>query len=288
MRIRKSEFAGDILLSFVALVACVVVVYPLIYTASVSLSASAEIAANDVTFFPRSFTTVAYDRVLHMRKVTLGFKNSVVYTTVGTCINILLTTSLGYAISRRELVGRKFFTILLTIPLFISGGIVPTFMVIKMLGMIDTMWAVILPFAVLSYYLIIVKSFYESIPDSIIESAKIDGANDISIFWRIIIPMSTTIIATIGLFYAIYNWNNFRNPLFYLNDNDKFPLVIVLKNMLVSTEMISYTQKSGEEIVSLEAMQSATIVISVIPILIVYPFVQKYFKQGVTMGSVKG
>ncbi len=162
-------------------------------------------------------------------------------------------------------------------------------MVIKWFGMIDTMWAVIMPFAVLSYYLIIVKSFYQGIPDSIIESAKIDGANDIKTFLRIILPMSTTIIATIGLFYAIYNWNNFQNPLFYLNDADKYPLVLVLKNMLVTTEMFADPETvKGEEIVSLEAMQSAVIVISIVPILMVFPFVQKYFKKGITMGSVKG
>ena len=289
MRITRNELIGNIALSLMAVLISLCLLYPFVYIASVSLSSSADISANRVTFFPRNITFGAYKQVIHMRDVVAGFKNSVRYTLVGTVINIILTTSLGYAISRRELVGRKFFTVFLTLPLFISGGIVPTYMVVKLLGLIDTMWAVILPFAVLSYYLIIVKAFYQGIPDSIIESAKIDGANDISIYFRIILPMSTTIIATIGLFYAIHNWNIFREALFFLHHNEKFPLALVLKNMLVTTEMYSdMGTRPGEELVSLEAVQSAVIIISIIPILFIYPFVQRYFKRGIALGSVKG
>jgi putative aldouronate transport system permease protein len=288
---KESNFDKGIntLFSVIGIMVCMIVVYPLIYTTAVSLSSSSQILSNNVFLYPKEFTLSAYIKVFNMVNIQRGLKNSIIYTVVGTCINVVLTTALAYSLSRRHMIARKFLTVFLIIPLFINGGVVPTYLIIKWLDFTDTMWAVIMPFAILSYYLIIVKTFYEDIPDSIIESAQIEGENDIDIYIKIIIPMSVTIIATISLFYAISNWNNFSNALYYLNNSKKYPLSIVLKNMLVSTEMLSDTRETvNGELVLFEAVQSATIIIYVLPILLVYPFVQKYFKEGITMGSVKG
>ena len=177
---------------------------------------------------------------------------------------------------------------MVSIPLFFNGGMIPTYMVIYKLGMRDTLWAIILPWAILSFYLILFKSFFEEIPEEIIESASIDGANDILIFIRIILPMSTTIVASIGLFYAIDNWNNFTNALLYIYNPEKYPLSLVLRNLLVAESEIAQANDSSKEFVVREAIQSATIIISMIPIMLLYPFLQKYFTKGIMLGAVKG
>lgn len=274
--------------ALLAITACALTLYPIMYILAVSFSSSAEIMKNNITLLPKGFTLAAYAKVLHMENVRNGIVNSILYTIAGTLLNLILTTALAYALSRRKLIGRKFLMILVTIPLFFSGGMIPTYIVIFELGMKDSIWAVILPWAVLSFYLILMKAFFEEIPDEIIESAAIDGANDFFVFVRIILPMSTTIIASIGLFYAIDNWNNFTNALLYLYKPEKFPLSLVLRNLLVAEGEMAQSNNSAEEFVAREAIQSATIILSMIPIMLVYPFLQKYFTQGIAMGALKG
>ena len=277
-----------VFLAFVAVFTAVVTLYPIIYIFSVSISDSSEIVRNTIVLLPKSPTLAAYEKVWSMANVRRSLFNSILYTSVGTVINLILTSSLAYAVSRKQLVGKKIFMMMITIPLFFSGGMIPTYMVIYGLGLKDSIWSVILPWAILSFYLLLFKTFYEDIPDEIMESASIDGANDIVIFFRIVIPMSTTIMASVGLFYAIDNWNNFTNALLYLYDPDKFPLALVLRNYLVAEGETSQSNATQENFVVREAIQSAMIIISLIPIMMVYPFLQKYFTKGVMLGAVKG
>ena len=277
-----------VFLALVAVFTAVVTLYPIIYIFSVSISDSSEIVRNTIVLLPKSPTLAAYEKVWSMANVRRSLFNSILYTSVGTVINLILTSSLAYAVSRKQLVGKKIFMMMITIPLFFSGGMIPTYMVIYGLGLKDSIWSVILPWAILSFYLLLFKTFYEDIPDEIMESASIDGANDIVIFFRIVIPMSTTIMASVGLFYAIDNWNNFTNALLYLYDPDKFPLALVLRNYLVAEGETSQSNATQENFVVREAIQSAMIIISLIPIMMVYPFLQKYFTKGVMLGAVKG
>ena len=277
-----------VFLAFVAVFTAVVTLYPIIYIFSVSISDSSEIVRNTIVLLPKSPTLAAYEKVWSMANVRRSLFNSILYTSVGTVINLILTSSLAYAVSRKQLVGKKIFMMMITIPLFFNGGMIPTYMVIYGLGLKDSIWSVILPWAILSFYLLLFKTFYEDIPDEIMESASIDGANDIVIFFRIVIPMSTTIMASVGLFYAIDNWNNFTNALLYLYDPDKFPLALVLRNYLVAEGETSQSNATQENFVVREAIQSAMIIISLIPIMMVYPFLQKYFTKGVMLGAVKG
>lgn len=285
---KLAERLIDWTFAVVAIATILLTLYPIVYILAVSLSSSAEIVKNNITFLPKDFTLSAYTKVLNMDHVRNGIMNSIFYTTVGTFINLVLTTALAYALSRKRLIGKKLFMIIVTIPLFFNGGMIPTYMVIFKLGMKDSIWAVILPWAVLSFYLILIKAFFEDIPEEIMESASIDGANDFMIFVRIVLPMSTTIIASVGLFYAIDNWNNFTNAMLYLYKPEKYPLSLVLRNLLVAEGEIAQSNNSAEEFVTREAIQSATIIISLIPIMLVYPFLQKYFAKGIAMGALKG
>lgn len=288
---KKSKLSEKIIemgIILVAVLTCIFTLYPIIYILSVSLSDSSEILRNNIVFLPKNVTFAAFKKVLGMENVRRGIFNSIIYTVLGTAINLLLTSTMAYALSRKRLVGKKIYMMMVTIPLFFTGGMIPTYMVVYGLGMKNTIYSVILPWAVLSFYLILFKSFFEDIPEEIIESASIDGANDIMIFARIILPMSTTIVASIGLFYAIDNWNNFTNAMLYLYDPEKYPLSLVLRNLLVAENEMSQANDTSQEFVAREAIQSATIIISMIPIMILYPFLQKYFTKGVMLGAVKG
>lgn len=288
---KKSGFGDkifEVLLLLVAVFTITITLYPIIYIFSVSISDSAEVVRNNIVLLPKNPTLAAFRKVWGMDNVRRGLANSIMYTVVGTAINLVLTSSLAYAVSRKRLVCRKLFMIMISIPLFFNGGMIPTYMVIYNLGLKDSIWAVILPWAVLSFYLILFKTFFEDIPDEIMESATIDGANDITIFFRIVLPMSTTIMASIGLFYAIDNWNNFSNALLYLYDSDKYPLSLVLRNYLVAENETAQSNTGQSEFVAREAVQSAMIIISLIPIMTLYPFLQKYFAKGVMLGAIKG
>jgi putative aldouronate transport system permease protein len=288
MKRRGSDIAFDTVNIIICLAACAAILYPFLYILSVSLSDSVWITRNAVTFYPLGLNLEAFKRILAMEKIRTSFLNSIFYAGFGTMLNLVLTTMLAFPLSRKHLVGRKFFVGMIVIPLFFSGGIIPTYMVVHYLGIKNTLWSIVLPWAILSYYLILVKTFFEGIPEEILESASIDGSNDLRTYLNIVLPLSATIIATVGLFYAVDNWNNFSNALFYLYDQRKYPLSLVLKEMLVTMEGSQNTISTNEKLVVVEAIQSAVIVISVLPLMLIYPFVHKYFRKGITLGALKG
>lgn len=275
---------------FIVLLVCVLIIYPFLNILAVSLSDSSEIIKNVITIFPRKINLLAYEKILvEMSIIRNGLKNSILYTASGTALSLVLTASCAYGLSRKSIVGKRLFLAIVSIPLFFEGGIVPLYILVDKLEMIDTIFAVILPYAILSYNLIIMRSFFQKLPDEIIESSAIEGATAIDTFLKVALPMSGNVLLTIGLFYALYYWNSFQFPLFFLYDRDMFPLSIILKELLVTSNSISHDNISrAENAVHMRAIQSATIIISVIPIMVFYPFIQKLFARGIMVGALKG
>ena len=220
-------------------------------------------------------------------KVPRAFMNSVLYTVVGTAINLAMTALMAYPLSKPNLVGRGVFMKLIIFTLLFNGGTIPTYLVVQSLGLIDSMWSLVLPNAIWTMELFIQVSFYRSLPSSLFESAKLDGASELTILLRIVLPLSKASLASIALFYFMGHWNSYFLPLIYLSSGEKFPLQLVLKDMLISdSTMVSGLVESAA--LTPAAVKNATIFVTMVPVMLVYPFAQKYFVKGVMIGSIKG
>ncbi len=277
----------DIINGIFMILVGLVMLYPVVYIVAVSFSDTIYIVQNKITFYPKGFNIDAYKMILENDRIPRAYLNTLLYTSAGTFVNLLMTSLGAYPLSKPNLFGRKFFVTAIVITMFFSGGMIPTYIVVQKLGLIDSIWAIILPNAIWTMELLILKSFYESISPSLYEAAIIDGASEYRILFQIIIPLSKAALASIALFYFMGHWNSFFVPLIYLNDSDKFPLQIVLREMLIDeTAKDSNTMKQAQ--LTPEAMKNATIFLSMVPVLMVYPFAQKYFTKGVMLGSVKG
>ncbi|MDD9269081.1 carbohydrate ABC transporter permease [Paenibacillus sp. GCM10023248] len=271
------------------LLSCVAVatLYPVLYILAVSLSDTSAVIQGKVFLFPKGLNFDAYKEVLKNDKIPRAYLNSVYYTALGTFINLLFTAVAAYPLSQRTFFGRKWFMLMIVITMFFNAGIIPTYMVVQQLGLLDTVWALVLPNAIWTMELIILKSFYENMSTQIREAALIDGASDYRILFSIVIPLSKPALASIGLFYFMGHWNSFFLPMIYLSDKDMYPLQVVLRDMLI------YNAENDAGLVDRaalapQAMKNATIVLSMIPVLLMYPFAQKYFAKGVMLGSEKG
>lgn len=263
---------------------CLTMIYPLWYILMFSFSSE----ANFRSFYllPEGFTLDVYAKVFEDGRVFTGFRNSVVIVAIGTAISMTLTVFAAFPISRRSMFGRKAVTTFIVFTMIFNGGIIPTYLVVRAYGMVNTLWALMLPQAVIVYNLLIMRSFFANIPDSLIESAHIDGYNDIGILFRIVLPLSKAVLAAVGLFYAVFIWNGFLPGLIYINDADKLPLQTVLYNIVKAQQATD----AGSNVLAMlpESIKMATAFLTVLPILLVYPFLQKHFVKGVLLGSVKG
>ena len=291
------ERAADPMFNVVAigilLVGIVAILYPLYFIVIASVSEPNEILNGNVWLWPRGFTLEGYQRIFSEASIMRGFANSVLYTVVGTAISVATILGAGYALSRRDLFGRTFFTFLFILTMFIDGGLIARYLVVRELGMLDTIWAVVLPGAVGVWNLIIARSFFEgNIPEELREAAQLDGANDFRFFFQIALPLSKPLIFLMIMIHLVANWNSFFDALIFLNDENKYPLQLVLRNVLIQSTVTdaggagaldSYAaaQRLGELI------KYGMIVISTIPLLIVLPFMQKHFTQGALLGAVK-
>ncbi len=272
-----------------------VTVVPVLHIAAYSLSSRAA-QATGISVYPRDIDLSAYHIVFKAGTVMNAMFRSLLYASTGTAINVVVTGMMAFALSRSRLTFRNFYMIVAVIPMFFSGGLIPTFILVKQLGMVNTIFAMILPNAVLTWNLIILRTFFISIPVELDESAHIDGAHDITIFFRIIIPVAQAGVATIAIFYAVSHWNSWFNALIYLWKPEKYPLQLVLRNIVIEGEMEREFSTMGD-MASLEqqfqrptdeAIKYATICISIVPMLLLYPFVQRYFVRGIMIGSIKG
>lgn len=268
-----------------------VTLYPLYNIAITSISSGQAVMQGQVKFWPVGVNLLSYKMIFDDPNILPAYKNTIVYTVVGTAINLTMTMMCAYPLSRRYFFGRGFFTVYIVITMFFSGGMIPLYLVVQNLGMIDTIWALVLPAAISSYNMIIMRTFFSNIPESLFESAYIDGANDLQIFVSIAIPLSLPIIATMVLFYAVGHWNSFFSALLYINTKSKLPVQIILRNLVISGELANQNSSLGasSDFVAIDlTFKYSVIMLTTLPILMVYPFVQKYFVKGVMIGSLKG
>ncbi len=277
----------DILNGFFLILISAIMLYPVVYIVSISFSDTIHIVQNRITFYPRGFNVDAYKMILADPRIPRAYLNTVFYTAVGTTVNLFMTAIAAYPLSKKGLFGRKFFLTAIVVTMFFNGGMIPSYIIVQKLGLIDTFWALVIPNAIWTMELLILKSFYESISPSLYEAAFIDGASEYRILFSIIIPTSKAALASIALFYFMGHWNSFFLPLIYLNDSKKFPLQIVLRDMLIF-DTAKESNLIEQAKMTPEAMKNATIFLSMVPVLVVYPFAQKYFAKGVMLGSVKG
>ncbi|WP_284646439.1 carbohydrate ABC transporter permease [Paenibacillus silviterrae] len=274
----------------IMLLVIVVTLYPFVYMLAVSLSEDIYVLKGEVTLWPKGFNLKMYELVFQDPKIWLAYKNTLIYVVLGTAVALIITAMGGYALSRKDMKFHKSMTLLIVFTMFFSGGMIPTFLVVRSLGLIDTIWGMVLPGAVNTWNLIIMRTFFSGMPKEVEESGRLDGLNDIGIFFRLVLPLSKAVIATIALFYAVGLWNNFMFPLLYLRDPNLFPLQVLLRNLVLAGNVASgdVTRIGGDSLIVEDSLKFATIMVSTLPILLVYPFIQKYFVKGVMIGAVKG
>jgi len=267
-------------------------IYPLINILAVSLSSNEAITRNEVNLWPVGFNVEAYKIVLSDPRIWLAYKNTIVYCIFSVIVHQLMATLVAYPLSKKRLSGRGIFTFILTFTTLFKAGLIPTYLVVRSTGLINTMWALIIPGAIPVWNVIILRTYFQnSIPNELEEAAVIDGAGNFKILMKIFIPLSMPIYAAFTLFFAVGMWNNFFSALIYLNDRNKFPLQVVLRDIIISgssTVASAFKSTFGEETIVSESLKSATIILVVAPIIMVYPALQKYFIKGMFLGSVKG
>ncbi len=286
--------AFDIGVYIISAIILVLVLYPLIFVVSASFSDPAKVMSGEMWLFPVDFTLDAYVEIFKNDAIWNGYRNTIIYTTLGTAVNILLTTLAAYPLSRKDLPGRNILMFLITFTMFFHGGMIPTFLVVQGLGMVDTIWAMIIPNAIATYNLIVMRTYFQtSIPWELQEAAMIDGCSNTKMLLKIILPLSKPIIAVMVLFYAVGHWNAFFNALIYLRNDELYPLQLILREILLVSSM-GGTEDAGsqfgmdDKLLLGESIKYALIIVASIPVLIMYPFVQKHFVKGVMIGSIKG
>jgi putative aldouronate transport system permease protein len=272
-------------LSFMVLIT----VYPFIYMTSVSFSDKLSVMRNEVILFPKGFNIESYKMVFREKRIATAYYNTLIYVILGTAISMILTTIGAYGLSKsKRLIGFKFFNIVIVITMFFGGGMIPKYLVVKSLGLLDTIWAVVLPSSVSAWNLIVMRTFFVGFPEEIEQSGWLDGLNDFGILFYLVIPTSSAILATMSLFHAVGYWNSFMEPFLYLNTESKYPLQVILRSIIIQGSSLDNEYASGDSPLYEDSLKFATIIVSVIPIIAVYPFLQKYFVKGVMIGSIKG
>ncbi|MGM7719185.1 carbohydrate ABC transporter permease [Metabacillus sp. Hm71] len=263
--------------------------YPFLNVIAQSFSSEAYINAGKVNLLPKGFNIETYKTVAEDKMFWINYKNTVVYTVVGTVISMFLTTIFAYALSKKRLVGRRFLTLFAVFTMFFNGGLIPNYVLINSLGFDNTMWAIVIPGAISIYNMLIMKSFFENMPEELEEAASIDGLNTYGILVKIILPLSKAVLATMVLFYAVGHWNSWFPAFLYLDQKELFPVTIYLRNLIAGvTGGTSAGATSADNLTQISSnIKSVTMVLTILPILTVYPFVQKYFVSGVMLGSVK-
>lgn len=279
---------------FVMALFMIIVLYPLIFVLSSSFSSGAAVSAGRVLLWPVDFSTVGYQIVFAYKAVFVGYANTFYYTIVGTVFNIFMTTLAAYPLSRKNYQGRSLCMTLFTITMFLNGGMIPRYLQIVNLGLINTRASLIIPGALTVHNMIIMRTFFRnSIPGDLLEAAVLDGCSDIRYLLQIVLPLSKAVISVLVLYYAVGHWNAYFNAMLYIRDENKFPLQMILRTILIASSSTDLTQISGSEAQSAvqsasETMRYALIVVSTAPILTIYPFIQKHFAKGVMVGSLKG
>jgi putative aldouronate transport system permease protein len=280
----------DGLIYFILILVSLITLLPFVHVVAGSFTTTAEIARKGFVLIPTVWDFTAYRYIFSTDMIIRGLVNSIGVTAVGTFFSMFVTGLMAYGVSRRDLDGRSYIMFFVVFTMLFSGGLIPTFIVVKELGLIDSYLSLIIPFAVNAFNMIILKNFFQNLPEGLEESAKIDGCNDFGILFRIVLPLSMPAIATISLFYAVTYWNTYLPAILYLNDTDKWPVQIILRQIVIVSSGLSFDSEGFEDAAPppSQAVKMAAIVVATLPILMVYPFLQKHFAKGALLGSIKG
>ncbi len=285
-RFTLSDRGFDLINTIFLLIILVLIVYPLIFVLSASISDPQAVSSGKMWLWPVDITFKGYERVFANDAIWLGYRNTIIYTVVGTAIHLFVLLPCAYALSRKELMAKKLILWFVLFTMLFNGGLIPTYLVVKSMGMLDTMWAIIIPNVVGAWSILVARAFFQqSIPDQLVEASKIDGASDFYIFIRMVLPLSLPIIAVMALFHAVNLWNQYFNALIYLSDRDKYPLQLILREILVVNQMqLNDPGGSAESLVdqvkTAGLIKYAVIIVSSLPLLLIYPFVQRFFCSG--------
>ena len=293
---RKFTFV-DIILYIIIFIVNITMIYPVLLTIFKSFSSAEAVLSGAVKWYPVGFNTEAYALVFKERLLVRSYANTVLYSAIYAIMFLTLTTIAGYALSIKEFRYRNFVTILFVIPMYFGGGMIPSYLLIRNLGLLNTIWAITLPGALGGYNIFVFRAFYQNIPSSMRESAVIDGAGDGRILYKIIVPLSKPLYATFALFSIVGMWNSFFGPLIYFTSPDKMPIQVLLRRLLIQEDMSMLRSEAARQMaqatylqkrVTPESMKCAAIIVTIVPILLLYPFIQKYFVKGVMIGAIKG
>jgi putative aldouronate transport system permease protein len=293
---RVKESVGDrVFLGFIylfLLILLALILFPLLYIVSSSFSSPLAVSSGQVVLWPVDFSTRGYEVALSNPQIITGYGNSLFYTFFGTIISVTLTVAIAYPLSKKTFFGRNIIMGFLVLTMLFNGGLIPTYLVVKALGMLDTRWALLIPAAIGVWQVIIARTFFQTnIPDELAEAAELDGCGDLRFLWSVVLPLSKPIIAVLALMYAIYQWNSYFDALIYLKSPDLYPLQLILRSILIlnttsSGSMDAKTMLERQQLADL--LKYSLIVISSLPVLIIYPFVSRYFTKGILIGAVKG
>ena len=288
MRIRTLRI-GSLAKYAVLTVFGLITLFPFLHVLAQSFSSQNAIVSNRVTIFPVDFQWLSYRMLLGDEFFYRAFGISVLRTAAGVLINMALTCLMAYPLSKRTLKGKALIMNMVVFTMLFQGGLIPSFLLLKELQLLDTLWALLLPSAISAFNLILLKNFFQSVPDSMEESAMIDGAGHGAILWKIFVPLSLPAIATLSLFYAVMHWNSYFDAVMYISNTELNPLQVYLRNMIVLNDSnIEVTNNTGLYLISPESLKAATIIASVLPMIVLYPFIQRYFAKGVMLGALKG
>ena len=286
-----SDKVFNIIIDIVLALFALIILLPLLHVLASSFSSPESVYRGEVLLWPKDFSLRCYQLVLARADIWIGYRNTIVYTIIGTVIAVAVQMMAGFALSRKDLPLRPFVNIIFILTMFVSGGMIPTYLVVKGVGLLNTMWAVILPGCISAYNIIIVRTFIRSsVPYELQEAAMIDGCGNLKMFILIIFPLCMPIVAVMTLYAIVGYWNSYFNALIYITDSEKYTLQLVLQNILMQNETGTSggTISGGEQALLSEALKYSTIVVSSLPILIMYPFFEKYFEKGMIVGSLKG
>ncbi|MBU7317935.1 carbohydrate ABC transporter permease [Paenibacillus oleatilyticus] len=269
------------------------VLYPLFFVLIASVSSPQLVLSGDIWLWPRDITWRGYEKLFANEEIMRGYGNTMLYTAVGTAVNLAMTVAGAFPLSRRDFIGRQWMAGLMVFTMFFSGGLIPTYLLIKQLGLLNTFWVMIVPGAVSVWNIILMRTFFQNgLPFELQEAAAIDGCTNLRILWRIVLPLSAPILAVMVLFYSVGHWNAYFQALIYLSDRDKYPLQLILREILVQGEtkdMVDVSEGSlSGSVLDVESIKYAAVIVANLPVLLLYPFLQKYFVKGVMVGAIKG
>ncbi|WP_460796455.1 carbohydrate ABC transporter permease [Microbacterium sp. GXF0217] len=263
-------------------------VLPFVNVLASSLATPGELATRPFILWPETFSLDAYRYILSTPTIFRALGVSAIVTIGGTFISLVLTAFMAYALSKKHLKGRRVINFMVLFTMLFAGGMIPTFIVVKSLGMIDSLWSLIIPVAINAFNFVIMRSFFQGIPESLEEAARIDGCSEFGVFWRIVLPLSLASIATIGLFYAVYYWNTYQSAILYINSSELWPMQVLLRQIVIVASGLNASESAVDIVPPAQSIRMAVIFVATLPMLLIYPFVQRFFVKGALVGSVKG